>query len=165
MADRRTVLKVLSGGCCLATAGLATAPALGLLAETPPEQGGRGQWLRALRLDTLEAGVSRKVALVGSETDAWTRASDRRLGSLWLLREGDSVRAWSAVCPHLGCAIERGARGFTCPCHDSDFGPHGDTLSGPSPRGMDPLPTRIEEGWVLVQYKRYRLGVSQREEV
>jgi Rieske Fe-S protein len=91
------------------------------------------------------------------------------LGAAWLRREGDRVRAWSVVCPHLGCAIEQqsveggraqeGARrGFTCPCHDSAFDDQGRRVTGPSPRDLDSLETRVEDGFVLVEFRRFRQG-------
>lgn len=55
---------------------------------------------------------------------------------LFLLRDGDALRALSAVCTHLGCTVERGEAGFRCPCHGSEFGPDGAAKAGPAPRGL-----------------------------
>jgi len=41
--------------------------------------------------------------------------------------------AVDAVCPHLGCLVERGEKGgFICPCHDSRFDAEGRLLAGPA---------------------------------
>ncbi|HKR11181.1 MAG TPA: ubiquinol-cytochrome c reductase iron-sulfur subunit [Pyrinomonadaceae bacterium] len=60
----------------------------------------------------------------------------------------------SAVCPHEGCEVlwEQQRNQFSCPCHESYFAADGARLSGPSPRGLDPLPTRVQDGKLQVQY-------------
>src|SRR5207248_2992677 len=80
------------------------------------------------------------------------------VGAVWLRRNPDgSVLALSATCPHLGCGIGAdGKGGFICPCHASHFGADGSNVRGPSPRPMDPLPVKIEDGRVLVQPLRHR---------
>jgi Rieske Fe-S protein len=74
------------------------------------------------------------------------------------------VRAWSVTCPHLGCAIDRSATGpgFACPCHDSTFDGEGRRLTGPSPRDLDSLDTRVEDGFVLVDFRRFRQGTPDK---
>jgi Rieske Fe-S protein len=42
---------------------------------------------------------------------------------------------------------------FSCPCHDSFFAPDGSRLSGPARRGLDALPTRVQNGKLQVQYR------------
>ena len=60
----------------------------------------------------------------------------------------------SAICPHEGCEVlwdgERSQ--FACPCHDSYFAADGARLGGPSPRGLDALPSRVQDGKLQVQY-------------
>ena len=60
----------------------------------------------------------------------------------------------SAVCPHEGCEVawDGNANRFSCPCHESFFGADGSRISGPSPRGLDPLPMRVQDGKLQVQY-------------
>jgi Rieske Fe-S protein len=59
----------------------------------------------------------------------------------------------SAICPHEGCEVawEQSRNRFSCPCHESYFAADGSRISGPSPRGLDPLPTRVEDGKLQVQ--------------
>ncbi len=47
----------------------------------------------------------------------------------------------SAICPHEGCEVvwEQNTNRFSCPCHESYFAADGSRISGPSPRGLDPL--------------------------
>ena len=60
----------------------------------------------------------------------------------------------SALCPHEGCEVawDQNTNRFACPCHESYFAADGARISGPSPRGLDPLPMRVQEGKLQVQY-------------
>jgi cytochrome b6-f complex iron-sulfur subunit len=57
---------------------------------------------------------------------------------LFVVRKGDTYRAVSAICPHLGCTVNAvpGNLSFVCPCHGSHFNSNGAVVSGPSPRGL-----------------------------
>ena len=52
---------------------------------------------------------------------------------VFLFRKGNSFRAASAVCTHLGCTVNLAGNGFHCPCHGSVFDQSGAVLSGPAP--------------------------------
>jgi Rieske Fe-S protein len=89
------------------------------------------------------------------------------LGAVWLRRGLDGrIAALSGTCPHLGCGVGPDAKGgFACPCHDSAFAADGAYLKGPSPRGMDPLPVRVEGGRVLVRALRFETGTKARRKI
>jgi cytochrome b6-f complex iron-sulfur subunit/menaquinol-cytochrome c reductase iron-sulfur subunit len=142
-------------------------PALVFVAAPVKTSGdGAERWVRTVRLDSLQEGQPRKVAIVADQRDAWTVAHDVDLGSVWLVRHGDEVRAFSAVCPHLGCSIDATPEGsFACPCHTSTFAADGAKTGGPSPRAMDPLATKIEGGVVAVDFRKYRIGTAEREAI
>jgi cytochrome b6-f complex iron-sulfur subunit/menaquinol-cytochrome c reductase iron-sulfur subunit len=165
---RRGALKhllVLGGA---ATACIVAAPAAVFVAAPARAAGGSGaeRWVKTVRLDALTEGEPKKVAIVDDERDAWSIQRGVDLGSVWLVRHGADVVALSAVCPHLGCAIGSLPDGtFVCPCHDSSFTATGDAVNGPSPRGMDPLATKVEDGVVLVDFKRFRSGTRDRESI
>src|SRR5690349_2026191 len=55
---------------------------------------------------------------------------------VFLFRKGNSFRAASAVCTHLGCTVNLAGDGFHCPCHGSVFDKTGAVLSGPAPAGL-----------------------------
>jgi menaquinol-cytochrome c reductase iron-sulfur subunit len=57
---------------------------------------------------------------------------------LFIVRKGNTYRAMSGICPHLGCTVNSvvGKHPFLCPCHGSHFDPNGAVVSGPSPRGL-----------------------------
>lgn len=66
---------------------------------------------------------------------------------VYLIRKGNSFRAVSAICTHLGCTVSRNAdgNGFQCPCHGSQFNENAAVTGGPAPK---PLP------WFLVTLSR-----------
>lgn len=172
MADRRRVLKAVAGAAGITAAGAAVVPAVTVVASAanPPGLPGRRAaagdgWSAVARWDELAVGTPLRAHVVGAEVDAWSVSPDRRVGTVWLLRGGagvETLRALSAVCPHLGCVIEHREGSFVCPCHVSDFGPTGAAQRGPSPRAMDPIESRVRDGRVEVRWARYRLGVAGR---
>jgi cytochrome b6-f complex iron-sulfur subunit/menaquinol-cytochrome c reductase iron-sulfur subunit len=123
-----------------------------------------GRWIKTVALESLREGEPKRVALIADHRDAWTLEKAVELGAVWLVRRAGEVTAWSVTCPHLGCAVDRSTSGagFTCPCHDSAFAADGAAISGPSPRGLDVLATRIEEGVVLVNFQRFRQGIPEK---
>jgi Rieske Fe-S protein len=168
--DRRAVLKLatcaIGGGVGIAI----VAPVLRLVVDpagkrtvtTPSEP------LDIGALDRFAVGAApRRVDVVAPLVqDAWTAARDVVLGAAWIRRTtSDKVEAFSAVCPHLGCVVgwDETQRNFLCPCHDSRFAEAGDRLTGPSERGLDPLPVSIKDGRLSLTWVRYRMGGSSRE--
>jgi glycine/D-amino acid oxidase-like deaminating enzyme/nitrite reductase/ring-hydroxylating ferredoxin subunit len=53
--------------------------------------------------------------------------------------EGNTVHAFSAVCPHLGCVLQWNGeeRSFDCPCHGSRFTKEGIVINGPATANLD----------------------------
>jgi Rieske Fe-S protein len=71
----------------------------------------------------------------------------------------------SSICPHEGCNVtwRDDTNQFACPCHDSFFGADGSRLSGPSRRGLDPLPSREENGVLQVRYQFFVNNTEDRQ--
>lgn len=163
---RRGALKVLLGAGAATVCTSAVAPAF--IALAVPQTGGSGKerWVRTLRADDLKEGVPRRVAIVSDIHDAYSAQKQVTLGAVWIVKDADgSLRCYNVTCPHLGCSVTSTDTGFYCPCHDSDFGPNGQVKTGPSPRGLDTLATRITDGFVEVDFRRYRVGLAQRVEI
>jgi len=164
-SSRRGALKVLVTAGSVAYAGALAAAGASFVTSTGGEAS-RERWLRSVRLDDLAEGQPRRVPMVGDARDAFTLTPAELLGSVWLVRQGGEVRALSATCPHLGCSIDLAAdkKVFSCPCHTSNFAIDGATQSGPSPRAMDTLATRVKDGWVEVDFRKYRQGTAEKKE-
>lgn len=171
--ERRGFLRSVTGWLGGLLGAVVTLPGLAFLAHP-------------LRKDTVDAGKDPldvgatapqvkpgqpiMVDVRGELKDAWMRTPDVKLGACWLVREKeqDPVKAFSTVCPHLGCGVDWAPekQQFVCPCHDSYFDLQGKVLTGPSPRGMDELDVKVNEGGRLkVAYRRFRLGTAKKEEV
>lgn len=166
---RALTLATVAGACALAVAAGGPPLALALAPLRATKRSGR--WVRTVKLTELEEGVPRRVAVVDDRKDAWTIERGVELGSVWLVRRGDAVLALSSVCPHLGCSVNAVAApdakvggGFACPCHTSAFDAAGRRTSGPSPRDLDALETKIEDGHVAVDFRRFRIGVEEKVE-
>jgi Rieske Fe-S protein len=167
---RRAFLKLVTAGLGAVTAALAVVPGLGFLAG--PARGSASKGANPLRVATerdVKPNRPLRVTAVGPQDDAWLRLDKVTLGSAWLVRtvEDGPIRAFSTVCPHLGCGVDYDEKAgkFNCPCHASAFDLEGRCLSGPSPRGLDELETHVEGRDVLVRYQRFRVGTSKREPI
>jgi menaquinol-cytochrome c reductase iron-sulfur subunit len=169
--ERRGFLKVVIGALGAAIGALVTLPGVALLVAPLRRETVKGgkEPLRVASLNELKSGQPLRVDVRGELVDGWSRSPDVKLGSCWLIRApGDGqVRAYSTVCPHLGCGVDYSdsAKRFVCPCHDSFFSLEGKTLTGPSPRDLDELDVVTEGDDVKVTYRRFRVGTSTKEEV
>lgn len=131
------------------------------------------KFVRMCPLDALPAdGMPREFAVVADVIDAWTHAPAQKIGAVFLSRSSEEpsvVTALTATCPHLGCAVEFNAadKQFECPCHKSGFAIDGEQLFGPSRRGLDPLPVKLEDKGgakeVLVKFERFKGGIPERK--
>lgn len=98
------------------------------------------------------------------KVDGWRTSTVKR--TVWIVRNAQNqLQVVSDVCPHLGCSVpwRDDERIFHCPCHHAKFQSSGDLIGGPSPRSLDPLPTKIEDGRLWVKYQVFRNLVSTRE--
>ena len=68
-----------------------------------------------------------------------------------LTRSGFEVHAFSAVCTHQGCRVDKVARGrIDCPCHGSVFdAATGQVLAGPAPSALPAVAVTVRAGQVF----------------
>ena len=168
---RRAFLAILTGGLGAVAGGLALIPGLGFLSSPlrRPTVRGADQPLRVASEAEVKPGKPLRVTVVGQRDDAWLRLDRVTVGSCWLVRASDvaPVRAFSTVCPHLGCGVDWNEKTgkFDCPCHASSFDLDGRCLGGPSPRGLDELDLQVEGRDLLVRYQRFRNGTGKKEPI
>jgi Rieske Fe-S protein len=91
----------------------------------------------------------------------WQSASTEH--SIYVLPKQNN-RIVSSECPHENCNVSWRveARKFFCPCHQSTFAEDGAQLTGPARRGLDPLPTREQNGVLQVQYQTFVNNIAER---
>lgn len=92
---------------------------------------------------------------VGSEKDwaIWTgKVVSVGEKPVVVIRTKTEFRAFSAVCPHLGCLIvwNQGKRVFDCPCHGAIFDLDGKVTAGPPPRPLTPFIANVLNEKVFV---------------
>ncbi|WP_165247833.1 QcrA and Rieske domain-containing protein [Paludisphaera soli] len=116
-------------------------------------------------LSQLKVGVPQSFGVVRDQVDAWVKYPKEPAGSVWLVRQPDGaeppVIAYSAECPHLGCAINLAgdAKSFICPCHTSAFALDGTPQNHVPPRPMDRLDVELSDDAdpeVRVRFQRFR---------
>ncbi len=126
---------------------------LGAFALRPP--GARGaRWIRAGTTADLKPDEPVPRVLAVSRVDGWYR--ERARETVFLVWDGgETVRALSATCTHLGCQVTWDVRAskFKCPCHGGVYAPDGAVLDGPPPRPLDRIEARIDpaDGSILVR--------------
>lgn len=165
---RRAVLKLGIGALGLGLAAVPAVPAIGyLFFPTGSKGGGEAAFLPAGKRSAFAGPTPVRVELYADKVDAWNKTPDVKLGSCWVLERDGALQAFSTVCPHLGCAVDFDAEAqkFKCPCHRSAFGLDGSVEAGPSPRPLDALDIKEENGLVEIRLVRYRQGVAAKEPV
>lgn len=160
--DRRRFLGVLIG---LISSGISAVlgVTIGRYTIAPAlSNNNAGEWTDVGLLEEIPEGKPIKRNVVVSQDSGWGRFNSQRL--VWVLRKGEQVTVFSAACPHLGCTINETANGFICPCHGSAWSADGERLGGPTPRSMDALDHRVEDGLLKVKYQHFKQGVAEKEE-
>jgi menaquinol-cytochrome c reductase iron-sulfur subunit len=135
-----------------ATMGATVAFVFGGATLAPSFERREGTWLRAASsADLMSGGEPVAVTLRVTRQDGFTQVVDRTL--VYLVRDGDQVRALSSTCTHLGCrtSYDHASRRILCPCHGGVYDARGNVLEGPPPSPLPALATRIEDGDVFVQ--------------
>ncbi|NOZ56434.1 MAG: Rieske 2Fe-2S domain-containing protein [Calditrichaeota bacterium] len=68
--------------------------------------------------------------------------------------DGD-LRAFTAVCTHLGCTVQyrEDFQHIWCACHNGHYDLHGKNISGPPPRPLTPFRVTVtDEGKIVVSH-------------
>jgi len=71
---------------------------------------------------------------------------------VFIVRDGNSFKAISVVCQHLGCAVyfSKEKNVFECPCHGSKYYRNGVNFAGPAPRPLNHFDISIADDGKLV---------------
>jgi menaquinol-cytochrome c reductase iron-sulfur subunit len=99
-----------------------------------------------------------------TQRDGWREVVSSQ--SVYVSRAADGqLEVLSAICPHLGCSVswQTNHGMFVCPCHGGEFQPSGLNISGPPPRPMDRLKSKVGDGKLLVRFEYFRPNVPNQE--
>ena len=159
--ERRTFLGVLSG---LIAAGISAVlgVTIGRFAISPALSAtGAQAWTDVGPLADIPDGKPVKRNVIVSQSAGWGEFNSQRL--VWVIKNGDKITVFTAVCPHLGCTVNARQEAFICACHNSKWDVAGNALDGPTPRGLDALEHKVEGDVLKVRYQDFKQGVSQKE--
>jgi len=105
-----------------------------------------------------------KKLITVDQRDGWRKIVSEK--AIYVLPAKDGVlRVLSPICPHLGCSIPwiEAKQQFICPCHTAIFTLDGTRVSGPAPRPMDDLESKVEGGVLKVRYQYFRQLIPTKE--
>jgi menaquinol-cytochrome c reductase iron-sulfur subunit len=122
-------------------------------------------WSEVGKIDefaSLTAPVKRVIKV--EQRDAWRKIISEKAIYVVPAKNG-TVRVLSPICPHLGCSIpwNETKQEFICPCHVAVFAMDGAKISGPTPRSMDDLDSKVQEGMLKVRYQYFRQLIPTKE--
>ena len=111
---------------------------------------------------SLNAPAKRLIKV--EQRDAWRKIISEKPVYVVPAKNG-TVRVLSPICPHLGCTVpwNETKQEFICPCHAAVFAMDGANISGPAPRSMDDLDSKVENGMLKVRYPYFQQLIPTQE--
>ena len=98
---------------------------------------------KARRQERLVAGD-----VAAFSPDSHPRAFVFNHRKVWVLHDGEEIRAFDAECTHLACNVnwieDEGA--FACPCHNAGFQRHGQVARPPATKPLKEYEVHLEPG-------------------
>ena len=81
---------------------------------------------------------------------------------VFISREGNSFKAISVICQHLGCAVHwtKEKNIFECPCHGSKYYKNGVNFAGPAPRPLYHFQISLSDDGKLVVNTEQRVPIE-----
>jgi Rieske Fe-S protein len=130
---RRRFMRLLLSFSLISTVAMIVTPIVGFLIPKKSTGGPGGGRVLAAKLADLPGGTGKVVAMGSSP--------------VVVVNAEAGLRAFSAVCTHLGCIVEFDptVKHIVCPCHDGHFSPSsGAVISGPPPQPLKPVTVAVE---------------------
>ncbi|CAI4033932.1 Ubiquinol-cytochrome c reductase iron-sulfur subunit [Nitrospira tepida] len=140
-------------------------PLIGFLIA-PAFQRRAQSWVDVGGVDDLPIGKPAQLDYKQTVKEGWRTTAVHK--GVWAVKRQDGqVTVFSPICTHLGCGFnwDGADRNFKCPCHGSVFAMDGAVLGGPAPRPLDELPSKVENGRLLVMYKEFKAGLPKKVEL
>jgi Rieske Fe-S protein len=130
---RRAFLRWLGGLTVVSTAAMILTPIVGFLVPSSNGRAAGGGKTLIGTIADIPPGAG-KVVAVGSQPAI-------------VVNTDQGVKAYSAICTHLGCVVAWNdlIGVIQCPCHDGHFNPAtGAVVSGPPPAALPPVTVSVE---------------------
>jgi menaquinol-cytochrome c reductase iron-sulfur subunit len=121
------------------------------------------QYVKVPGFASMPVGAPQKAGFPYVEVDAYF--TERLTHSVWVVKHSETdATVFSPVCPHLGCVCDwhPSLQQFVCPCHGSIWSVTGTVLDGPSPRPLDTLPCKIDNGELYVEWQQFKVGTQSK---
>jgi len=127
----------------------------------PVVSGSPENWIDVAQVTELTGSKPLARKIVAEQVAGWAKSLTEH--SVYILPDRNNL-VLSAVCPHEGCEVSwrDDEKVFSCPCHDSNFAADGSRIYGPARRGLDPLPSRVADGKLQVQYQSFVNNTQER---
>ena len=139
--SRHRFVRLLLGWSIVSTLAMVIAPVIGFLIPSRRSSAGGGGRLLVGTTEEIGPGRSKVVAL-GAKP-------------VIVLNSPQGVKAFSAVCTHLGCIVGYDASrnpDIVSPCHDGHFSAlNGTVISGPPPAPLKEYPVAVEKDQIYLQ--------------
>lgn len=168
-SNRRRFLSAAATSLIAVISGLILTPLLAFVAsplrrKTASLSDG-GDYADAGSIDAIPQGKWALCSIEIVRQDGWVKTRQSR--SVWVLIKAPDpkkILVLSPICTHLGCPIawNGAASEFRCPCHGGIFSATGARISGPPPRGMDPLSFDLRDNHLWVRWQDFRMSVTDR---
>lgn len=123
-------------------------------------------WISVAKIEDIPANEPTALDYSMTVKDGWQNSQSTK--GIWAVKRDDGeITVYSPICPHLGCGYrwENQDRLFKCPCHGSVYDMEGTVKAGPAPRPLDTLPSKIENGNLLVMYQEFKSGLPDKVEL
>jgi cytochrome b6-f complex iron-sulfur subunit len=138
---RRRFVRLLLGWSIVTTLSMVVAPVIGFLMPSRRQGAAAGGRLLVGTTDAIGPGRSKVVGL-GAKP-------------VIVLNGPQGIKAFSAVCTHLGCIVGYDAAkspDIVSPCHDGHFSAaNGRVISGPPPLPLKEYPVAVEKDQIYLQ--------------
>ena len=162
---RRTFLGWFLGIGTVSVAGLLSVPLVRFALDPLTRTSTETEWSDLGPADDFkEVDVPQKRTINIVQMDGWRKVMMEK--SVYVIKEqSGELAVFTATCPHLGCSVKWNDdnKHFKCPCHNGVFNTSGKLQSGPPPRDMDTLDSKVEDGHLKVKYQSFRQLVKNKE--
>jgi menaquinol-cytochrome c reductase iron-sulfur subunit len=140
--SRRKFLSAAAGLISVAIAGLLGIPLVGMFFG-PLLTRKKELWLDLGAVSDVKPDRPTKFTYSYVKMDGWFEKTV--YGTAYIVTTKAGAIALSNICTHLGCGVrwDTDREAFICPCHNGVYDKNGNVVSGPPPRPLNHLQTRI----------------------